>query len=98
MGTDESREQNTDEMALLIREHEQLMVIVPVMEGTIDLLADHVIGPKIPDPLRPGEFLINGKGQPMRKPKRRWPRWLGEAMRTAAVVLVSLMTFIATLS
>ncbi len=98
MGADESREQNTDEMALLIQEHEQLMVIVPVMEGTIDLLADHVIGPKIPDPLRPGEFLINGKGQPMRKPKRRWPRWLGEAMRTAAVVLVSLMTFLATLS
>ncbi len=98
MDADESQQRDSENLALLIEEHNQLMITVPVMEGTIDSLADHVIGPKIPDPLRPGEFLINGKGQPMRKPRPRWPRWLGEALRTAAVVLVSLMTFLATLS
>ena len=67
------------------------------MEITVDVLADHVIGEKIPDPLNPGQFLINGRGEPMRKPKPRWPRWLGEALRTSAVVLVSLLTFLATL-
>ncbi len=87
-----------------IQEHEQLMVEVPEMratqnriETTVDVLADYVIGEKIPDPLNPGEFLINGRGEPMRKPKPKWPRWLGEALRTSAVVLVSLLTFLATL-
>ena len=86
-------------------EHEQLMVEVPIMratqnriETTVDVLADHVIGEKIPDPLNPGEFLINGRGEPLRKPRPRWPRWLGEALRTTAVVLISLLTFLATLS
>lgn len=87
-----------------IQEHEQLMITVPEIratqhrvETTIDVLADHVIGEKIPDPLNPGQFLINGRGEPIRKPKPRWPRWLGEAIRTSAVVLVSLLTFLATL-
>ncbi len=87
-----------------IQEHEQLMVTVPKIEATqsrvettVDVLADYVIGEKIPDPLNPGQFLINGRGEPMRKPKPKWPRWLGEALRTSAVVLVSLLTFLATL-
>ena len=88
-----------------VQEHEQLMVNVPKIqaaqdriETTVDVLADYVIGEKIPDPLNPGEFLINGRGEPLRKPKPKWPRWLGEALRTSAVVLVSLLTFLATLS
>lgn len=84
-----------------IQEHEQLMVTVPEIratqrrvETTIDVLADYVIGEKIPDPLNPDQFLINGRGEPLRKPKPKWPRWLGEAIRTAAVVLVSLFTYL----
>ena len=87
-----------------IQEHEQLIIDVPAImasqeriEITVDVLADHVIGEKIPDPLNHGRFLINGRGEPLRKPKPRWPRWLGEASRTAAVVLISLLTFLATL-
>ncbi len=87
-----------------VREHEQLMIDVPAIrstqrriETTVDVLADYVIGEKIPDPLNPNQFLINGRGEPLRKPKPRWPRWLGEALRTSAVVLVSLLTFLATL-
>ncbi len=94
-----------------IREHEQLMIEVPEIratqnqmratqnriETTVDVLADYVIGEKIPDPLNPGQFLINGRGEPLRKPKPKWPRWLGEALRTSAVVLVSLLAFLATL-
>ena len=75
-----------------IQEHEQLMVTVPVMEQTIDALADKVIGEKIPDPLRPGEYLINGKGQPMRKPVRNWPgyviRFMVQALGLATAVLI----------
>ncbi len=87
-----------------VQEHEQLMIEVPIMratqnriETTVDVLADHVIGEKIPDPLNPGKFLINGRGEPLRKPRSKWPRWLGEALRTSAVVLVSLLTFLATI-
>ncbi len=87
-----------------IQEHEQLMITVPNikattdrMEVTVDVLADYVIGEKISDPLNPGQFLINGRGEPLRKPKSKWPRWLGEALRTSAVVLVSLLTFLVTI-
>ncbi len=85
-----------------IQEHEQLMVEVPVIratqnriETTVDVLADYVIGPKIPDPLNPGQWLINGRGEPLRKPKPRWPRWLIQAviqtitLATALVILIN---------
>ena len=94
-----------DQIRQRVQEHEQMMIEVPQIavtqhriETTVDVLADYVIGEKIPDPLNPGQFLINGRGEPMRKPKPKWPRWLGEALRTSAVVLVSLLTFLATLS
>ncbi len=93
-----------DQLRKWVQEHEELMITVPEiqasnyrMETTVDVLADYVIGEKIPDPLHPGEFLINGRGEPLRKPKPKWPRWLGEALRTSAVVLVSLLTFLATI-
>ena len=97
--------ESEDQIQQRVREHEQLMIEVPEIratqrriETTVDVLADYVIGEKIPDPLNPGQFLINGRGEPMRKPKSKWPRWLGEALRTSAVVLVSLLAFLATLS
>ncbi len=104
--TDEYERKRAEEaVQQRVQEHEQLMVTVPKikattdrMEITVDVLADYVIGEKIPDPLNPGQFLINGRGEPLRKPKSKWPRWLGEAMRTSAVVLVSLLAFLATLS
>ena len=56
----------TEEIAQRIREHEELMQAVPRLEESVDVLTDYVVGDKIPDPLHPGEFLINGRGQPMR--------------------------------
>ncbi len=82
------------EIMARIVEHEQLMVTVPVIEGTLDALADEVIGPKIPDPLRPGEYLINGKGQPMRKRKRRWPLWVGQAAIQAMAILAAALVLV----
>ncbi len=49
-----------------VREHEELMLAVPRLEESVDVLTDYVVGEKMPDPLHPGEFLINGRGQPMR--------------------------------
>ena len=93
-----------DQIRQRVQEHEQMMIEVPEIratqnriETTVDVLADYVIGAKIPDPLNPGLFLINGRGEPLRKSKSKWPRWLGEALRTSAVVLVSLLTFLATI-
>ncbi len=78
-----------------IREHEQMMIEVPEIratqrriETTVDVLADYVIGPRIPDPLDPGEWLINGRGEPLRKSKPRWPRWAGQV----AIQVVTLVT------
>ncbi len=85
-----------------IQEHEQLMIDVPTIratqrriETTTNVLADYVIGPRIPDPLNPDEWLINGRGEPMRRPKPRWPRWVGQAVvqiltfTTALLILIN---------
>ena len=56
----------TEEIVQRIREHEELMLAVPRIEEAVDVLTDYVVGDKVPDPLHPGEFLINGRGQPMR--------------------------------
>lgn len=65
---DALREQAGGHEAILkrIREHDELVVSVPRLEEAVDVLTDYVVGDKIPDPLHPGEFLINGRGQPMR--------------------------------
>ena len=88
-----------------IQEHEQLMITVPRIEAiqrrvetTIDVLADHVVGPKIPDPLNPDRWLINGRGEPMRKPKPRWPRWLGQAAIQTLGLITALLILINTLT
>ena len=91
-----------NEIVQRVREHEQLMVDVPEMketvertEITVDVLADKMIGEKIPDPLRPGEFLINGRGEPMRKPRPKWPTWIGQAIIQAFAVAAALLVFLA---
>ena len=88
-----------------IQEHEQLMVTVPQVvatqrriETTVDVLADYVIGPKIPNPLNPDEWLVNGRGEPLRKPKPRWPRWLGQAALQTLGLVTALVILINTLS
>ncbi len=85
-----------------IREHEQLMIDVPEiresqdrMEITVDVLADKMIGEKIQDPLRPGEFVINGRGEFMRKPHRQWPKWIGQAIVQSLGVAAALLLFLA---
>ncbi len=65
------------------------------MEITVDVLADKMIGEKIPDPLRPGEFLINGRGEPMRKARPKWPTWIGQAIIQAFGVTAALLLFLA---
>ena len=67
------------------------------IETTVDVLADHVIGPRIPDPLNPGKWLINGRGEPMRKPKPRWPRWVGQAVIQVVTFATALVILLATL-
>ena len=90
------------EIMARIAEHEQLMIDVPQikesqerMEVTIDVLADKMIGEKIPDPLRPGEFLTNGRGEPMRKARPVWPRWIGQAVVQGIGVVTALLIFLA---
>ena len=78
-----------------VEEHEQLMITVPRMEANIDALADHVIGPKVPDPLNPGQFRINGNGEYMREPKGKWKFWFLDASRTAATVVVAIIGYLA---
>ena len=87
-----------------VREHEQLMVDVPEIratqlriETTVDVLADHVVGPRIPDPLNPGEWLINGRGEPLRKPKPRWPKWVGQVVIQTVTLVTALVILIAAL-
>jgi len=65
------------------------------MEITLDVLADKMIGPKIPDPLRPGEFVINGRGEFMRKARPRWPKWVGQALVQGIGVVTALLLFLA---
>ncbi len=65
------------------------------MEVTIDVLADKMIGPKIPDPLRPGEFVINGRGEFMRKARPKWPKWIGQALIQSLGVATALLLFLA---
>ncbi len=65
------------------------------MEVTIDVLADKMIGPKIPDPLRPGEFVINGRGEFMRKTRPKWPKWIGQALIQSFGVATALLLFLA---
>lgn len=100
----ELREQVGGEVEIMarIQEHEQLMIEVPEIketvervEVTVDVLADKMIGEKIPDPLRPGEFLINGRGEPMRKPKPKWPLWIGQAIIQFFGVAAALLLFLA---
>ncbi len=87
-----------------IQEHEQLMIDVPAIrstqrriETTVDVLADYVIGPRIPDPLDPDRWLVNGRGEPMRKPKPRWPRWVGQALIQVVTLITALVILIAAL-
>ena len=88
-----------------VQEHEQLMIDVPEIrvtqkriETTVDVLADYVIGPRIPDPLNPGEWLINGRGEPLRKPKPRWPRWVGQAAIQIITLVTALLILVNTLA
>lgn len=67
-----------NEMHQRIQEHEQLMITVPKIETTVDSLADHVIGPRVTDPLT-GQYRINGSGEYMRKSKREWTKWVQQA-------------------
>ncbi len=87
-----------------VQEHKQLMIDVPAIratqkriETTVDVLADYVIGPRIPDPLNPGNWLINGRGEPLRKPKPRWPRWAAQAVIQTVTLATALLILIAAL-
>ena len=77
-----------------VEEHEQLMITVPRMEQNVDALADHVIGPKVPDPLNPGQFRINGNGEFMRESKGRWRAFALDSARTAATVVVAILGYL----
>ena len=68
------------------------------MEVTIDVLADHVIGPRIPNPLNPDEWLLNGRGEPLRKPKPRWPRWVGQVVIKSVTLATALLILLNTLA
>ncbi len=88
-----------------IREHEQLMIEVPEIratqrriETTVDVLADYVIGPRIPDPLNPDEWLINGRGEPLRKPKPRWPKWVVQALIQTVTLITALLILLNTVA
>ena len=94
-----------DQIKQRVQEHEQLMIDVPEIratqrrvEVTIDVLADHVVGPKIPNPLNPDEWLVNGRGEPMRKPKPRWPRWVGQALIQTVTLVTALLILLNTLA
>lgn len=96
--------ESEDQIQQRVREHEQLMIDVPQViatqkriETTVDVLADYVIGPRIPDPLNPDEWLINGRGEPMRKPKPRWPRWVGQVLIQTVTLITALVILIAAL-
>ncbi len=97
--------ESEEQFQQLIQEHEQLMIAVPAIrstqkriETTVDVLADYVIGPRIPDPLNPGEWLINGRGEPLRKPKPRWPRWVGQATIQIITLVTALLILVNTLA
>ncbi len=77
-----------------VQEHEQLMITVPRIATNVDALADHVIGPKVPDPLNPGQFRINGNGEFMREPKGRWRGLVLDSARTAATVVVAILGYL----
>ena len=69
----EERKRAEDVYALvkdLEQEHQQLMKDVPEIKDTVDVMADVVIGPKIPDPNRPNEWRVNGKGRYERDSKQ----------------------------
>ena len=68
------------------------------IEVTVDVLADHTIGPKIPNPLNPDEWLLNGRGEPMRKPKPRWPRWAGQVLIQVVGLVTALLILLNTLA
>ncbi len=67
------------------------------VEITVDVLADYTIGPKIPDPLDPARWLINGRGEPLRKPKPRWPKWVGQVVIQTVTLVTALVILIAAL-
>jgi hypothetical protein len=77
-----------------VEEHEQLMITVPRIAINVDALADHVIGPKVPDPLNPGQFRINGNGEFMREPKGRFRAFVLDSARTAATVVVAILGYL----
>ena len=75
-----------------------------IIEETVDVLADSVIGNKIPDPYNPSEWKLNGKGRPERDTttglaymvrKLRWQnqlwKFIGQlaAMLTGVALIVS---------
>ena len=68
------------------------------IEVTVDVLADHVIGPRIPNPLNPDEWLLKGRGEPMRKPKPRWPRWAGQVLIQTVGLVTALLILLNTLA
>ena len=68
------------------------------IEVTVDVLADHVIGPRIPNPLNPDEWLLNGRGEPLRKPKPRWPRWVGQVVIQTVTLATALLILLNTLA
>ncbi len=75
-----------------------------IIEETVDVLADSVIGKKIPDPYNPTKWKLNGKGRPERDTttglahmarKLRWQnqlwKFIGQlaAMLTGVALIVS---------
>ena len=100
----ELREQVGGETEIMARvaEHEQLMIVVPEIqesqertEATVNVLADKMIGEKISDPLHPGEFMINGRGEYLRKPHPKWPQWAGRFVIEVFSVATALLIFLA---
>jgi len=92
----------TNEIVQRVKEHEQLMIEVPEIkeslgrvEITVDVLADKMIGEKIKDPLHPGEFMINGRGEPLRKSRPKWPKWVGQVIIQGLGVAAALLLFLA---
>ena len=77
-----------------VQEHEQLMIDVPDIKATVDVLADYVVGPRVPDPLHPEQFLINGNGEYLREPKGRVRAFVLDSARTAATVVVAILGYL----
>ena len=97
--TDRKRSEDVYE---LVKVFDKRLIEVEVtqtrIEVTVDVLADHVIGPRIPNPLNPDEWLLNGRGEPLRKPKPRWPRWVGQVVIQSVTLVTALLILLNTLA